>query len=74
MLEVGEKAGLLERYTQIITDFYKKKTARDLKKLAAVMEPLMLVLAAGFIILLFFGFIMPIYQSIMSLSEMGVAR
>ena len=25
MLEVGEKAGLLERYTQIITDFYKKK-------------------------------------------------
>ncbi len=74
MLVVGEKAGLLERYTQIITDFYKKKTAKDLKKLVAVMEPLMLVLAAGFIVILFFGFIMPIYQSIMSLSEMGVAR
>ena len=74
MLEVGEKAGLLERYTQIITEFYKKKTARDLKKLTAAMEPLMLVLAAGFIVLLFFGFIMPIYQSIMSLSDMGVAQ
>lgn len=69
MLEVGEKAGKLERYTELTAAYYKKKTERELRRLTTYMEPFMVFVAAGFVLLLFFGFIMPVYQSIMSLTQ-----
>lgn len=71
MLEVGEKAGLLERYAAIVASFFKKEVDRRLKRILGVLQPAMLIVAASFIVLVFFAFIMPMYQSIISLSTPG---
>lgn len=74
LMTVGEEAGRLDRQFEKLHRLMTQTIERQLRMLVAMVGPTMLMMSAGFILLLFFGLFLPTYQNISSLHLSGVAR
>lgn len=74
LIAVGEEAGLLDRQFEKLHRLMKRTIERQLRMLVAMVGPTMLLVCAGFILLLFFGLFLPMYENISSLQLSGAAR
>jgi type IV pilus assembly protein PilC len=68
LITVGEEAALLDRQFDKLHRLMKSNIERHLRLLVGMVGPVMLALSAGFILLLFFGMFLPMYQNISALS------
>ncbi|MFN3234304.1 MAG: type II secretion system F family protein [Gammaproteobacteria bacterium] len=64
MIGVGEQTGELDRLLGHISSFYEEEVEYDLQKLREVLEPIMLLLMAGLVLILALGIFLPIWNMI----------
>lgn len=62
MLEVGEKTGEVDRLLTEVADFYDMEVDYDLKTLSARIEPLLILVMAGFVLILALGIFLPMWE------------
>jgi len=67
-LTKGQVSGYLPQYFERIYKFYDTKTKESLGAMIAMVEPLLLMLAASFLLMIVCTFILPIYTNI---NQMG---
>jgi len=70
LVAVGEQTGQLHAYLEKLQGFSQRQVERRLKLITAALGPVLLVVVAGAIMSLFFGFVLPIYQG---LSQLGAS-
>lgn len=68
-LTKGEQSGYAPQYFERIARYYDIKTREALAAMTAMVEPLFMVIAAGFLLMIVSAFILPIYAS---MSKMGI--
>lgn len=61
MIAVGEETGRIDELLLEVADFYDREVDYDLKTLTARIEPLLLVLVAGMVLLLALGIFLPMW-------------
>lgn len=61
MLMVGEETGRIDELLMEVSDFYDREVDYDLKTLTARIEPILLVLVAGMVLVLALGIFMPMW-------------
>lgn len=64
MVEIGEKTGTLDNTVLRISDIYDKEIPETMKKIFTVLEPLMLALLGGIVLLTLASFFLPLYKMI----------
>ncbi len=64
MVEIGEKTGTLDNTVMKISSMYDKEIPETLKKVFAVIEPLILLLLGGIVLLTLASFFLPLYKVI----------
>lgn len=62
MIAVGEESGQIESLLSEVADFYEREVDYDLKKLSDRIEPILIVLMAGFVTLLALGIFLPMWD------------
>lgn len=62
MIYVAEETGKLEEILKRISKFYSEETSRTLDTLVTLIEPLMVVVMAGFVFVLILAVLMPFYN------------
>ena len=66
MIGIGEKSGSLREMLDEVANFYDAETEVRLEQLTTLLEPIILVVMAGVVILILLAIYMPIIQSISS--------
>lgn len=61
MISVGEETGRIDELLLEVSDFYDREVDYDLKTLTARIEPLLLVIVAGMVLLLALGIFLPMW-------------
>ena len=61
MIAVGEETGQVDELLLEVADFYDREVEYDLKTLTARIEPIMLVVVAGMVLLLALGIFLPMW-------------
>jgi MSHA biogenesis protein MshG len=64
MMEVGEETGELPRLLDEIADFYRRDVDYTLKNLGSLIEPLMMVVIGGLVLLMALGIFLPLWEMI----------
>jgi general secretion pathway protein F len=62
MIAVGEEANTLETVLVGVADSLEKRTARNLELMVKLLEPLMLLIMAGVVLLVVLGLLLPIFK------------
>lgn len=62
MVEIGEKTGTLDNTLFRISDTYDKEIPETLKSVFAVIEPLIIILLGGLVLLTLASFFLPLYK------------
>jgi type IV pilus assembly protein PilC len=62
LVAISEKAGHLEEVLQTLGDFYTSSIDANIKSLVAVLEPILIMLMGGIVVLIALSIIVPIYQ------------
>lgn len=62
MLTVGEETGQIDELLLEVADFYDREVDYDLKTLTARIEPIMLALVAGMVLILALGIFLPMWN------------
>ncbi|WP_413112660.1 type II secretion system F family protein [Thaumasiovibrio sp. DFM-14] len=62
MIAVGEETGRIDELLLEVSDFYDREVDYDLKTLTARIEPLLLLLVAGMVLLLALGIFLPMWD------------
>jgi MSHA biogenesis protein MshG len=62
MIAVGEETGEIDALLTEIAGMYERETAYAIKGLAAKVEPILLVLIAGLVLVLALGIFMPMWS------------
>lgn len=62
MLGVGEETGQVDHLLLEVSDFYDREVDYDLKTLTARIEPLLLVIVAGMVLILALGIFLPMWS------------
>lgn len=62
MLTVGEETGQIDQLLLEVADFYDREVDYDLKTLTARIEPIMLALVAGMVLILALGIFLPMWN------------
>lgn len=62
MIAVGEESGALDDLTSEIADLYQREVEYDLKNLSAQIEPILIVLLGGMVLVLALGVFLPIWD------------
>lgn len=62
MLSVGEETGQLDELLNEIADFYEREVDYDLSKLSQNIEPILIVLMGGLVLLLALGVFLPMWE------------
>jgi type IV pilus assembly protein PilC len=68
LIAVGEEAGILDRQLEKIDKLMRTTVERQLRFLVSLVGPVTLGLAAGFILMVFFGLFLPIYSNMSALT------
>ncbi|USD65019.1 type II secretion system F family protein [Vibrio sp. SCSIO 43136] len=62
MISVGEETGRIDELLLEVSDFYDREVDYDLKTLTARIEPILLVIVAGMVLLLALGIFLPMWS------------
>ncbi len=62
MISVGEETGRIDELLLEVSDFYDKEVDYDLKTLTARIEPILLVIVAGMVLILALGIFLPMWN------------
>ncbi|MGH7815350.1 MAG: type II secretion system inner membrane protein GspF [Candidatus Binataceae bacterium] len=62
MIRVGERSGELERMLDRVADNYEHEVAHSLNQMTTILEPLMILIMAGMIVLMMVAVLGPIFQ------------
>lgn len=62
MMAVGEESGQLDSLLVEVAEFYEREVDYDLKSLAEKIEPLLIVVMAGFVLVLALGIFLPMWE------------
>lgn len=62
MISVGEESGQVDSLLEEVAGFYEREVDYDLKTLADRIEPIMIVLMAGFVLVLALGIFLPMWS------------
>jgi type II secretory pathway component PulF len=68
LIAVGEEAGILDRQLEKIDKLMRTTVERQLRFLVSLVGPVTLGLAAGFVLMVFFGLFLPIYSNMSALT------
>lgn len=69
MVEIGEKTGTLDNTVLRISEIYDKEIPETMKKIFTVLEPLMLAVLGGIVLLTLASFFLPLYKMIGGLNR-----
>jgi MSHA biogenesis protein MshG len=61
MISVGEETGRIDELLLEVADFYDREVDYDLKTLTARIEPILLVVVAGMVLILALGIFLPMW-------------
>ncbi|OEE82439.1 hypothetical protein A1OQ_20085 [Enterovibrio norvegicus FF-162] len=61
MIQVGEETGQIDNLLLEASDFYDREVDYDLKTLSARMEPILLMIVAGMVLILALGIFLPMW-------------
>jgi MSHA biogenesis protein MshG len=61
MISVGEETGRIDELLAEVADFYDREVDYDLKTLTARIEPILLVIVAGMVLVLALGIFLPMW-------------
>lgn len=64
MLAVGEESGRLENILNAITSYYEREVDYDIKRLNDMLEPILLLIIGGMVLILALGIYLPLWQLI----------
>jgi len=64
MVEIGEKTGTLDSALLRISDLYDREIPETLKRIFTILEPLIIVLLGGLVLLTLASFFLPLYKII----------
>jgi MSHA biogenesis protein MshG len=62
MIAVGEESGKVEELLAEVADFYEREVEYDLKKLSDSIEPILIIVMAGFVTILALGIFLPLWD------------
>ncbi|KVG81685.1 secretion system protein [Burkholderia ubonensis] len=62
MISVGEETGTLDRQLSHLANEYRTRFARVIAMLSEIMQPLVIVLAGGFFIIMIMALLLPVYE------------
>jgi MSHA biogenesis protein MshG len=62
MLAVGEETGAVDDLLLEVADFYEREVDYDLKRLSATIEPVMIVIIGGLVLVLALGIFLPMWE------------
>lgn len=62
MLSVGEETGRVDEMMEEVADFYDREVAVDVENLAALIEPLLIIVVGGVVLLLALGVFLPMWD------------
>jgi len=62
MLSVGEESGTIDQLLEEVADFYDAEVEYDLKRLGEVIEPILIMVIAGMVLVLALGVFLPIWD------------
>jgi len=62
MIAVGEETGNMDELLEEVADFYEQEVDYDLKKLSDKIEPILLVVVAGMVLILALGVFLPMWD------------
>jgi MSHA biogenesis protein MshG len=62
MLAVGEETGSVDTMKEDVADFYEREVDYDLKNLSAAIEPIMIVIIGGMVLVLALGVFLPMWN------------
>lgn len=62
MIAVGEETGAVDELMEEVADFYDAEVEYDLKQLSDAIEPILIVLIAGLVLILALGVFLPIWD------------
>ena len=62
MLAVGEESGSVDTMLEDVADFYEREVDYDLKNLSAAIEPIMIVIIGGMVLVLALGVFLPMWN------------
>ena len=62
MIAVGEESGQVEELLKEVSGFYEREVDYDIKTLSDRIEPIMIVLMAGFVLILALGIFLPMWE------------
>jgi type II secretory pathway component PulF len=71
MIEVGERSGRMEDILGFLSDFYSLEVETTMKNLTTVLEPVMLVVIGLLALGLAYAIIIPIYNFVSVIGDMG---
>ncbi|MFL0796724.1 MAG: type II secretion system F family protein [Cellvibrionaceae bacterium] len=69
MISVGEESGQVDELLSEVAEFYEREVDYDLKTVADRIEPILLVIMAGFVLILALGIFLPMWD--MATVQMG---
>ena len=62
MLSVGEETGQVDEMMDEVAGFYEREVDYDVKNLSATIEPVMIILLGGLILILALGVFLPMWD------------
>lgn len=62
MLAVGEETGQVDEMMEEVAGFYEREVDYDIKNLSATIEPVMIVLLGGMVLILALGVFLPMWD------------
>lgn len=62
MLSVGEETGAVDEMLREVADFYEREVDYDLKKLSSAIEPILIVVIGGMVLVLALGVFLPMWN------------
>ena len=62
MIAVGEESGRIEDLLGEVADFYEREVDYDIKKLGDRLEPILIVIAGFFVLVLALGIFLPMWK------------
>lgn len=62
MISVGEESGTIDQLLEEVADFYDAEVEYDLKRLSEAIEPILIMIIAGMVLILALGVFLPIWD------------
>jgi MSHA biogenesis protein MshG len=62
MISVGEETGVMDEMMEEVAEFYEREVAYDVDNLGALIEPLLLAVMAGLVLILALGIFLPMWD------------